>query len=72
MVHVYRCSNCFNEYEVEVKFGDDPPESASCDLCGGDGSKIFLPTPVIYHGFGWPISDSRPKRADEVRDSGKA
>lgn len=71
MIHIYKCTNCEANIEVDVRFGDDPPTSAPCKVCGGDGNKVFQPVGVIFHGWGWATTDGRKKRSDEIRDSGK-
>ena len=42
-----------------------------CPLCGGEGQQVYLPTPLLFKGSGFYITDSRKKTA-ATADEGQA
>jgi putative FmdB family regulatory protein len=64
----YECKKCLSRFEV--KRGFDEKGSYACPKCGGEGRHIILPTPIIFKGSGFYITDSR-KRVDQSAEEGQ-
>jgi putative FmdB family regulatory protein len=67
-IYEYECKKCLSRFEV--KRGFDEKGGDSCPKCGGEGRHIFLPTPIIFKGSGFYITDSR-KKVDHSADEGQ-
>ena len=56
-IYEYECKKCLSRFEVNRGF--DEKGGDSCPKCGGEGRRIYLPTPIIFKGSGFYITDSR-------------
>ena len=57
--YAYRCSDCHHTFDAIQRFSDDP--LTECPECQGLIRRVFHPTPVVFKGSGWYITDSRTK-----------
>ncbi len=57
----YRCQTCQREFEVQQRMSDPP--QASCPDCGGNGTRLFYPTGILFKGSGFYKTDSRSTAA---------
>ena len=57
--YVYQCDDCGHDFEAVQKFADAP--LTVCPQCQGHVRRVFQPSPVIFKGSGWYITDSRNK-----------
>ena len=67
-IYEYECRKCLSRFEVKRGFNEEGGNS--CPQCGGEGRRIFLPTPLIFKGSGFYITDSR-KNVDHLSDEGQ-
>ncbi len=56
-IYEYECSHC--RFRFERKQGFDDAAEAVCPQCGQRAHRVFHPTPVIFKGSGFYITDSR-------------
>ena len=57
--YVYQCDQCGHDFEAVQKFSDEP--LTVCPECAGRVRRVLQPSPVIFKGSGWYITDSRNK-----------
>jgi putative FmdB family regulatory protein len=75
-VYEYECGHCCHRFELKQGFNDDP--QAQCPQCEGTARRVFHPTPIIFKGSGFYVTDSRKsgnagtgKSEVSTSDSGK-
>ena len=54
-IYEYRCDACGHTVEVFQKFSDDPLET--CEVCGGQLSKVLHPVAIHFKGSGFYTTD---------------
>jgi putative FmdB family regulatory protein len=57
--YVYQCDDCGHDFEAVQRFADEP--LTVCPECQGRVRRVLQPSPVIFKGSGWYITDSRNK-----------
>jgi putative FmdB family regulatory protein len=67
-IYDYECRKCLSRFEVKRGFNEEGGDS--CPKCGGEGRRIYLPTPLIFKGSGFYITDSR-KNVDHSAGEGQ-
>ena len=71
-IYEYECNLCHCHFEKRQKFDDDP--IAICPECQGRTRRVLFPSPIIFKGNGFYITDSRNgsnTRKDQEAPSGK-
>ncbi len=58
----YKCRLCGFKFEKRQSFSDEPV--AECPRCQGPGSRVFHPSPIIFKGSGFYVTDNR-KQGDD-------
>ena len=58
-IYEYECDKCKSRFEIQRGFNEEGGNC--CPRCGGEGRQVFLPTPIIFKGSGFYITDSRKK-----------
>lgn len=53
-LYEFQCRLCDYTFERRQSVNDPYPE---CESCGGQVRKVFQPTPIIFKGSGWHITD---------------
>lgn len=61
----YECNRCSFRFEVKRSFTESGGNA--CPVCGSEGRQIYLPTPLLFKGSGFYITDSR-KKGDHHED----
>ena len=56
-IYEYECNLCSHKFEIKQGFDDEPV--AECPRCQGQVQRILHPTPIIFKGSGFYITDSR-------------
>jgi len=56
-IYEYECGKCRCRFEMKQSF--DAETVAICSLCGGQARRILHPTPLLFKGSGFYITDSR-------------
>jgi len=56
-IYEYECGHCKARFEVKQGFDEEP--QAACPQCQGRARRLFYPSPVIFKGSGFYITDSR-------------
>ena len=80
-VYEYECANCNRRFDKRQGFNDKP--SALCPECSSQARRIFQPSPIIFKGSGFYVTDHRkanpasavesPKEAPQKKETkGKA
>jgi putative FmdB family regulatory protein len=67
-IYEYECIHCSHRFEVKQSFTDAP--EAKCPECRATARRVFHPTPIIFKGSGFYITDHRPKSAPEGSKGG--
>jgi putative FmdB family regulatory protein len=62
-IYEYECIHCSHRFEVKQSFKDKA--EAECPECRATARRIFHPTPIIFKGSGFYITDHRPSVASE-------
>jgi putative FmdB family regulatory protein len=57
-IYEYECSRCHHRFEVKQGFKDRP--QAKCPQCNETARRVFHPTPIIFKGSGFYVTDHRP------------
>jgi putative FmdB family regulatory protein len=73
-IYEYECHHCNNRFEIRQSFHDKP--QADCPACGKKARRVFHPSPIIFKGSGFYVTDHRKKgdssTGKATPDSGKA
>jgi putative FmdB family regulatory protein len=56
-IYEYECIHCGHHFELKQSFHDKP--EAKCPRCKKKAKRVFHPTPVIFKGSGFYITDHR-------------
>ena len=67
-IYEYECGPC--HFKFERKQGFDAEPVAICPKCQGQAQRVFRPTPVIFKGSGFYITDNRKDSAREKAEEG--
>jgi putative FmdB family regulatory protein len=62
-IYEYECSHCSHRFEVKQSFKDKP--EAKCPECKATARRVFHPTPIIFKGSGFYVTDYRKGPAPE-------
>jgi putative FmdB family regulatory protein len=68
-IYEYECSECSHRFEVKQGFNDNP--QAKCPRCKKIARRVFLPTPIIFKGNGFYVTDNRPSAKDKKLETSK-
>ncbi len=68
-IYEYECERCQHRFEVRQGFHDEP--RAECPRCKEKARRVFHPTPIIFKGSGFYVTDHRPPDKGEAPPSGK-
>lgn len=60
-IYEYECPRCQHRFEVRQGFKDKP--QAKCPKCKEPARRVFHPTPIIFKGSGFYITDHRPSES---------
>ncbi len=55
--YAYQCQACAHAFDAFQKFSEAP--LTDCPECAGRIRRVIHPTPVVFKGSGWYITDSR-------------
>ena len=56
-IYEYECRSCLHRFEVRQGFHDKP--KAECPQCKKKARRIFHPSPIIFKGSGFYVTDHR-------------
>ena len=56
-IYEYECRDCGHHFELKQGFHDKP--QAECPECKKKAKRIFRPTPIIFKGSGFYVTDHR-------------
>jgi len=68
-IYEYECGHCRSRFELKQGFDEEP--EVTCPECQGKVRRIFHPTPIIFKGSGFYITDSRKGSAPDLSKSSK-
>ncbi len=54
-LYEYECDRCSCHFELRQGF--DEPSTASCPKCKGKTHRVLYPTPIIFKGNGFYVTD---------------
>jgi len=54
-VYEYECEKCSCHFDVRQGFNDPP--TATCPKCKGKAHRVLYPTPIIFKGNGFYVTD---------------
>ena len=57
-IYEYECGQCHHRFEIKQSFKDKP--QAKCPQCKEAARRVFHPTPIIFKGSGFYVTDHRP------------
>jgi putative FmdB family regulatory protein len=57
-IYEYECDRCHHRFEIRQGFHDKP--EAECPQCKEKARRVFHPTPFIFKGSGFYVTDHRP------------
>ena len=64
-IYEYECGHCCSRFEIRQGFEEEPV--AMCPQCHERASRVFHPSPVIFRGSGFYITDSRKSGGGESK-----
>jgi putative FmdB family regulatory protein len=56
-LYEYECNDCQHRFEIRQGFHDKP--LAECPKCKAPSRRVFHPTPIIFKGSGFYVTDHR-------------
>ena len=69
----YECRHCGHHFELKQGFHDKP--QADCPECKKKAKRVFHPSPIIFKGSGFYVTDHRkssdPSTSKNATESGK-
>ena len=68
-IYEYECGNCSYRFEMKQGFDDEP--QAECPQCREIARRVFHPTPIIFKGSGFHVTDHRPSSKDAAPETSK-
>ena len=72
-IYEYECGSCRHRFEVRQGFHDKP--QAECPQCKNKARRLFQPSPIIFKGSGFYVTDHRkntePESSKEKPESSK-
>jgi putative FmdB family regulatory protein len=68
-IYEYECGECSHRFEVKQGFNDKP--QAKCPRCKEIARRVFHPTPIIFKGSGFYVTDHRPAGKDKKPETSK-
>ncbi len=54
-IYEYRCTTCDCSFEIRQGFDSEP--FSVCPRCQNEARRIFRPTPIIFKGSGFYVTD---------------
>ena len=63
-IYEYECRKCGHKFEEKQGFHDKP--GAACPQCKAKAKRVFRPSPVIFKGSGFYVTDHRKSPAPEA------
>ena len=60
-IYEYECVKCKHRFDKKQSFHDDPV--AECPKCNESARRVFHPTPIIFKGSGFYVTD-HPKSSN--------
>ncbi len=67
-IYEYECTHCQHRFELRQGFHDKP--QAECPLCNRKARRVFHPTPIIFKGSGFYVTDHRKSDGTSKRKEG--
>jgi putative FmdB family regulatory protein len=72
-IYEYECRDCGHHFELKQGFHDKP--QADCPECKKKAKRVFHPSPIIFKGSGFYVTDHRTSSETTARkgesESGK-
>ena len=68
-IYEYKCKKCASRFELRKGFNE--PSDATCPHCQSEADRIFLPSPIIFKGSGFYVTDHKTTNST-LEDSGKS
>ncbi|MCC6314016.1 MAG: hypothetical protein IT337_08365 [Thermomicrobiales bacterium] len=65
--YTYQCDECGHGFDAFQKFADEP--LTECSECHGAIHRVIQPTPIVFKGSGWYITDSKSKNVAAAKTS---
>lgn len=56
-IYEYECTHCGHRFELKQGFHDKP--HADCPQCKNKAKRVFHPSPIIFKGSGFYVTDHR-------------
>jgi len=56
-IYEYECEDCLCRFELKRSFRDNG--EVVCPECTGEARRIYSPSPIIFKGSGFYVTDSR-------------
>ena len=53
-LYEFKCRSCDHAFESRIGVAAPFPK---CEACDGEVKKVFHPTPIIFKGNGWHVTD---------------
>jgi putative FmdB family regulatory protein len=69
-IYEYECGRCHHRFDVKQGFKDKP--QAKCPKCRETARRVFHPTPIIFKGSGFYVTDHRSPESSSKPSSGKS
>jgi putative FmdB family regulatory protein len=63
-VYEYECRSCQHRFDKKQGFHDKPV--AECPQCQGKARRLFHPSPIIFKGSGFYVTDHRKNGGSEA------
>jgi putative FmdB family regulatory protein len=57
-IYEYECEKCACRFEMKRRFSEDAG-SPHCPKCSGKARQLFSPSPILFKGSGFYITESR-------------
>ena len=62
----YECEKCSMRFELRKRFSDNG--STFCPQCGSEARLVFVPTPIIFKGSGFYVTDNKDSNEHHLKN----
>jgi putative FmdB family regulatory protein len=68
-IYEYECGSCHHRFELKQSYHDKP--QASCPQCKNKARRVFHPSPIIFKGSGFYVTDHRSSNPESAKPETK-
>lgn len=68
-IYEYECCSCNHHFDQRQRYDEEPV--AACPRCQGKARRVLQPSPIIFKGGGFYVTDNRKTSDSDKSEVGK-